>query len=296
MRLIPVLISIIAAASCKTANNEAKVKEIESVKKVTVVQGDQPGGGKIAVIRCAFGWIDTSGQTEFTVSWTKVQNLSYIELEQNYCTEPLVGGGGAPVKLGYYNLVTGSGCSTLHLTPKTQAGTLKGITMKCMIDDVVSNLSCGASSICKEGVIELSYFDGDLVEVMTSGTSRNYKLVGENDDCFTKGGKRHSGICWVFAKSPGTDCSFVCGEAQLVFDPAGAALGTNRTFCHKLGAKFGMPQNDYVGGPQSGNHGCVYCTNQGGGTCSGEFIGVFHTGPSTPGDVAGNFRLFCPCK
>lgn len=312
MRLSIACAVAISVFSCKTADKSgdtAQVKDIESVKKVVVVQGNQPGGEAIAVVRCAAGWVDSSGQTEFAVPWGQVKNATYTELEQRFCTQalgngggnggggviPLPVGGGAPVKLGFYNLENGTGCTMLHLTPKTQGGVLRGLTQKCIDDDKVTNLVCGSSGSCNANGIELSYFDDGVIEVSNGGSVLNYKFVNEGDACLSKGGKRFQGHCWVFASAPNLHCNEVCVSKQLVFDESGASKGTNTGFCHELGAKFGMPAKDF-NGTGEGPLGCVYCTDQQGGTCASSYVGVFNTGPSTLEGKKAHLRLFCPCR
>ena len=83
-----------AATACKTANsNTGSVKEIESVKKVSMIQGNDAQGNAVAFITCAEGWIDkTAKKSEFAVPFNKVAQLSYPEMEQIYCTESSGGG------------------------------------------------------------------------------------------------------------------------------------------------------------------------------------------------------------
>lgn len=307
MRLSLAFALAVAVTSCKTANragDTAEVKDIESVKKVVLVQGNQPGGGQIAVIRCAAGWIDASGQTEFAVPWNQVKNDSYAELEQKFCTQQLGGGGGnpppppppgggAPVKLGYYGLQNGTGCSSLHLTPKTQGGVLKGITAKCVDDDKVANYTCGASGSCTANGVELAYFDEGVVEVTTGGNTLNYKFVNETDSCLSKGGKRHGGHCWFFAAAANTNCTNVCTAAQMTFDENGAGFGGQLGFCHQLADKFGMQKYSHQGSGE-GAHGCVYCDPSGG--CNSSYVGVWSTSPTNPGIQKAHLRQFCPCK
>lgn len=90
-----------ALVACKTnGGGNSQVKDIESVKKVTLVQGSDASGNAVAFITCAAGWIDkTAKKAEFAVPFNKVSNLSYTEMEAIYCTEPaggaiIVGPGG----------------------------------------------------------------------------------------------------------------------------------------------------------------------------------------------------------
>ncbi len=98
------VLGLLSAAACKTgaSGGNASVKDIESIKKVSLVQGNDASGNAVAFITCAEGFIDKQAKkADFAVPWNKVVNLSYGELEKIYCTEPeggsiVVGPGGAP--------------------------------------------------------------------------------------------------------------------------------------------------------------------------------------------------------
>ncbi len=81
--------AVVALVACKSSNGgSSQVKDIESVKKVTLVQGSDAAGNAVAFITCADGWIDKAAKkAEFAVPFNKVSNLSYTEMEAIYCTE-----------------------------------------------------------------------------------------------------------------------------------------------------------------------------------------------------------------
>lgn len=81
----------IATSACKVRqDNQSESKDVESVKKVTLVQGSDGQGGYVGFITCGEGFIDkVAKKSEFAVPWSKVSNLSYAEMEAVYCTQAI---------------------------------------------------------------------------------------------------------------------------------------------------------------------------------------------------------------
>lgn len=200
---------LIAALSfgCRTtqeANSGGTAKDIESVTRVQLLTPNNSMGQRIAVIKCADGFIDqTTRQTTFSVTYDTIRNLTQDQLEMLYCTmrvgsgNPGQGGGDfneGDLTAGRYNKTDGDpqACAAFDLTVlRTPSGGIDRATIQCASGGTLMLSRCGFNSCTDPGNNRLSWVRGNVIilSLVNNGMSRDSTFVLSGNDIGNSGGR-----------------------------------------------------------------------------------------------------------